>query len=95
MSQIFSFSYIASTPASPVAAIKVKYSAEEERIINSRLEEIDKHLKEIEEKEKKSADCQLTVIEENMKKEISHLDKVFSEKHDLWVNEIFSAVVNN
>lgn len=69
--------------------------AEEERIINSRLEEIDKHLKEIEEKEKESADCQLTVIEENMKKEISHLDKVFSEKHDLWVNEIFSAVVNN
>ena len=68
--------------------------AEEEKIINSRLEEVDRHLKELEEKEKLSADSQLSVIEENMKKEIEHLDKVFSEKHDLWINEIFSAIVN-
>ena len=67
----------------------------EQKIINDCLSEIDNQLKELEDEKMKSEDNQLSVIKENMKKEIEHLDKIYSEKHNDWVEEIFSAIISN
>lgn len=68
--------------------------AEQEKLIKEKIKEADEKLNKMSLDEKRKADERLAEIEENKKKEIKRLDKVFENCRQKWEDEIFRAIVN-
>lgn len=67
---------------------------EQENLIRSRIREVEEKLGRMDLEEKKKADAKLAEIEENMKKELLRLDKVYDEFREKWEDDIFNAVIS-
>lgn len=67
--------------------------AEEEKIINDKIKEIEDNLKKIELEEQKKTDERLSEIEKQKADEIKRLDEVFKKKHSEWENAIFGSII--
>jgi vacuolar-type H+-ATPase subunit H len=69
--------------------------SERDEIINDKLKATNQKLAAIEKDESTKADFKASVIEENKKDEIEHLDSIFAEKSGEWVDEVVGAIINS
>lgn len=68
--------------------------AEEEKIIGSCVEEAEKRLKALEDRERSDADKRVAEVRKNRDGEIAKLDGIYEKKHSEWESKLFSAVIN-
>lgn len=68
--------------------------AEEECIINSKVNAADEKLKELEKEEQRKADERLAEINKEKNEEIKRLDAVYEAKHGEWEDKIYNAIIS-
>lgn len=74
--------------------ILAEAKAEEERIIGDKVKAADEKLRQLDEDERRRAEAKIESIKKSGEEEIARLDKVFGERHTMWEDKIFSAVIS-
>ncbi len=64
-------------------------------IINSKIQEVQKKIDQLNQDEKNKAEKRMQEIEQQGMKEISDIDNIYSQNHLKWEENIFNEIINS